>query len=140
MASFISMKIVWHPHRDKSLQCQVCSENQIRKGSEYGCKDCGNMHLCVLGFTTLRVPHKYGRVYNYNLFLGLFLLLKHTYILGDVYQSYLCNLKRCLCLGFFLIEELLRSGTPRLRISFLALIPALVWTDPSSCVLIYFSL
>ena len=47
MAGFISMTIIWHSRRDIILQCQVCSENQIRKCSKYGCKDCGNMHLCV---------------------------------------------------------------------------------------------
>ena len=45
----------------------------------------------VLRFATLGVLHdEYGRVYNYNLFLSLFLQVQH-YILGEVYQSYLCN-------------------------------------------------
>ena len=52
-------------------------------------------------------------------------------------------MKRCLYLGFRSLgfsEKLLRLADPRLRISCLALIPALVWTDPSSCVVTYFSL
>ena len=27
--------------------CKVCSEHYIRKRYKYGCKDCGNIHLCV---------------------------------------------------------------------------------------------
>ena len=35
----------------------------------------------VLGFTTLKGLHEYGRVYNYNFFLSLFLQVQHyTYI------------------------------------------------------------
>ena len=44
----------------------------------------------VLRFATLGVLHEYGRVYNYNLFLSLFLQVQH-YILGEAYQSHLCN-------------------------------------------------
>ena len=28
-------------------QCVVCSKEHTRKRSRYGCKDCGNVHLCV---------------------------------------------------------------------------------------------
>ena len=86
MAGFILMTTVWHPCRDKTLQCQLCSENQIHKCSKYGYYVLSS----ILGFTTLGVLHKYGRVPNYNLFLSLFLQVQH-YILGEVNQSYLCN-------------------------------------------------
>ena len=29
-------------------QCVVCSKEHKRKRSRYGCKGCGNVHLCVL--------------------------------------------------------------------------------------------
>ena len=48
---------------------------------------CNHVLPPVLGFTTLGVLHKYGRVYV-TCFL-VFLQLQH--ILGEVYQSYFCN-------------------------------------------------
>ena len=95
----------------------------------------------VLGFTTLGVLHEYGRVYitcflvffyRYNIRIFLVKCISRTRIMFE----------EMFVFRFFphwvFSEELLRSATPRLRISCLALIPALVWTDPSSCVMMYF--
>ena len=95
----------------------------------------------VLGFTTLGALHKYGRVhvtcfliffYCYNIFL-----VKCISCTSVTYEE-------MLVFRFFphwvFSEEQIRLADPRLRKSCLALIPALVWTDPSSCVVMYFSL
>ena len=80
------------------------------------------------------ILHEYGRVYvtcflvffyMYNIFL-----VKCISCTSVTYEEMFVS-RFFSSLGFS--EELLRVVDPRLMISCLALIPALVWTDPSSC-------
>ena len=80
----------------------------------------------VLGFTTLGVLHENGRVHNYNLFL---LEVQHIFLVKCINRTCVMY-EEMFLLRFFphwvFSEKLLRLATPRLRISCLALIPALV--------------
>ena len=95
----------------------------------------------VLRFATPGVQHEYGRVYNYNLFLSLFYRYNIIFLVKCISRTCVI-IEEMFLFRFFphwvCSEELLRLATPRLRISCLALTPALVWTDPSSCVMMYF--
>ena len=70
----------------------------------------------VLGFTTLGVLYEYGRVYNYNLFLSLFLQVQHILLVKCI--SHTCAMFEEMFISRFFphcvfSEELLKSATPR---------------------------
>ena len=94
---------------------------------------------CFLGFTTLRVLHEYGRVYitcflaffyTYNIYVFLVKCISHTCIM---YEEMFVS-------RFFPHWVFLRNYLDwQLKEKPCSTNPRSVWTDPSSCVVMYFS-
>ena len=69
---------------------------------------CAHVLPPVIGFATLGVLHEYGRVYNYNLFLSLFLQVQHIFLVNCI--SHTCvMIKEMFIFRFFLIGFFLRN-------------------------------
>ena len=129
------MKTVWHPCRNKTLQCKVCSENWIYiRVLSMAVKI---VHLCVTTCFTIYHARSTAWIWKgvYYLFLSLLLQAQHIFLVKCINRTSILYEEMFVFMRFFphwvFSEKLFRLVAPRLRKSYLALISAHVWIDPS---------